>query len=60
MKKRKDYYNVKVTVYLNRDLESRIIENAEKRDKGFSESIRYLIEKGLEEAASCAADEQVE
>lgn len=49
MKKRKDYYNVKVSVYLNRDLESRIIENAEKRDKGFSESIRYLIEKGLEE-----------
>ena len=44
---KKDYFNIKVTVYLSRKLESKIVECADKREKGFSDTIRYLIEKGL-------------
>ena len=42
-----NYYNVKVTVYLDRKLEDKIIECSSKINKGFSGTIRYLIEKGL-------------
>ena len=43
----KERYNIKITVYLTRNLENKIVECSNKREKGFSDTIRYLIEKGL-------------
>ena len=45
---KKERYNIKETLYLNRELSDAIFKVGESRDMNFNQTVRYLLEKALQ------------
>ena len=47
MSKKRERFNIKETIYLNRELSDALFKVGEARDMNFNQTVRYLLEKAL-------------
>lgn len=46
---KKERFNIKESIYLNRELSEAIDKISEKRNMGFNATVRYLLNKAIED-----------